>query len=131
VTRGDIFVISAPRAPEDDDLPGAPLPRGGSCPLRLLHHQGEKGGEVDGVDYYFVDEDKFVNMLNSNEFLETASVYGYRYGTSRLAVEAIVSNGMDAVLEIDVQGGASVKAALPEAVRIGILPPDWRRSGRG
>lgn len=64
-------------------------------------------------------------MLNSNEFLETASVYGRRYGTSRLAVEAIVSNGLDAVLEIDVQGGASVKATVPDAVRIGILPPDW------
>ncbi len=56
--------------------------------------------------------------------METASVYGRRYGTSRAAVEAIVSNGVDAVLEIDVQGGASVKAAIPEAVRIGILPPD-------
>ena len=84
-----------------------------------------KPGEKDGVDYYFVDEDKFGNMLKSNEFLETASVYGRRYGTSRRAVEAIVSNGLDAVLEIDVQGGASVKAAVPEAVRIGILPPDW------
>ena len=83
-----------------------------------------KQGEKDGVDYYFVDEGKFGNMLNSNEFLETASVYGRRYGTSRAAVEAIVSKGMDAVLEIDVQGGASVKAAVPEAVRIGILPPD-------
>jgi guanylate kinase len=71
-----------------------------------------------------VDEEKFGKMLNSNEFLETASVYGRRYGTSRSAVEAIVSKGMDAVLEIDVQGGASVKAAIPEAVRIGILPPD-------
>src|SRR4030042_1582075 len=64
-------------------------------------------------------------MLNSTEFLEPASVYGRRYGTTRHAVEAIVSKGLDAVLEIDVQGGASVKAAIPEAVRIGILPPDW------
>ena len=137
VTRGDIFVISAPSGSGKTTICRALLSRVEGLAHSVSSTTRErKAGEVDGVDYYFVDEDKFVNMLNSNEFLETASVYGYRYGTSRLAVEAIVSNGMDAVLEIDVQGGASVKAALPEAVRIGILPPDWetlraRLTGRG
>jgi guanylate kinase len=81
-------------------------------------------GEIDGKDYYFVDEEKFDKMVNSKGFLEHARVYGQRYGTSRAAVEDIVSGGLDAVLEIDVQGGRSVKAAVPEAVLVGILPPD-------
>ena len=126
MTRGDIFVISAPSGSGKTTICRALLSRVEGLSLSVSCTTREKKpGEVDGVDYYFVDEDKFGNMLNSNEFLETASVYGRRYGTSRLAVEAIVSKGLDAVLEIDVQGGASVKAAVPEAVRIGILPPDW------
>ncbi len=63
-------------------------------------------------------------------------MYGNRYGTSREAVSAIVSRGKDAVLEIDVQGGRKVKQELPEAILVGIFPPDWqslqkRLLGRG
>ena len=126
VTRGDIFVISAPSGSGKTTICRALLARVEGLSLSVSCTTRErKQGEVDGVDYYFVDEEKFGNMLESNEFLETASVFGCRYGTSRHAVEAIVSKGLDAVLEIDVQGGASVKAAVPGAVRIGILPPDW------
>jgi guanylate kinase len=124
--RGDIFVISAPSGSGKTTICRALLARVEALSLSVSYTtRGRKPGERDGVDYYFVDEERFGNMLDSNDFLETASVYGRRYGTSRLAVEAIVSKGLDAVLEIDVQGGASVKAAVPEAVRIGVLPPDW------
>jgi guanylate kinase len=126
VTRGDIFVISAPSGSGKTTICRALLARVENLALSVSCTTREKKpGELDGVDYYFVDEDKFGNILDSNGFLETATVYGRRYGTSRLAVEEIVSRGLDAVLEIDVQGGASVKAAIPGAVRIGILPPDW------
>jgi guanylate kinase len=125
VTRGDIFVISAPSGSGKTTICRALVSRVEGLSLSVSCTTRErKPGEQDGVDYYFVDEDKFSNMLKSNEFLETASVYGRRYGTSRVAVESIVSKGLDAVLEIDVQGGAAIKAAVPEAVRIGILPPD-------
>jgi guanylate kinase len=91
---------------------------------------------VDGRDYYFIDPEKFDKMVNSREFLEFASVYGNRYGTSRETVRSIISHGKDAVLEIDVQGGRIVKENLPEAVRVAIFPPDWqsleeRLVGRG
>ena len=126
MTRGDIFVISAPSGSGKTTICRALLSRVEGLSLSVSCTTRErKPGERDGVDYYFVDEDKFGNMLDSNEFLETALVYGRRYGTSRHSVEEIVSKGLDAVLEIDVQGGASVKAAVPDAVRIGILPPDW------
>jgi guanylate kinase len=75
-------------------------------------------------------------MIVLKEFLEYASVYGNRYGTSRGRLRSIVSRGVDAVLEIDVQGGRKVKETLPESVLVGIFPPDWetlerRLSGRG
>ena len=126
MTRGDIFVISAPSGSGKTTICRALVSRVEGLSLAVSCTTRErKPGERDGVDYYFVDEEKFGKMLNSNEFLESASVYGSRYGTSRGRVEVIVSKGLDAVLEIDVQGGASVKAAVPDAVRIGILPPDW------
>ncbi|MBE0607134.1 MAG: guanylate kinase [Deltaproteobacteria bacterium] len=126
MTRGDIFVISAPSGSGKTTICRALLSRVEGLSLSVSCTTRErKPAERAGVDYYFVDEEKFDNMLESKEFLETASVYGRRYGTSRSAVEEIVSKGLDAVLEIDVQGGASVKAAIPDAVRIGILPPDW------
>ncbi|HZW37574.1 MAG: guanylate kinase, partial [Deltaproteobacteria bacterium] len=89
-----------------------------------------------GKDYFFINEGEFDKMLNLKEFLEHASVYGNRYGTSRQRVRGIVARGVDAVLEIDVQGGRKVKETLPEAVLVGIYPPDWetlkrRLAGRG
>src|SRR4030066_359181 len=93
---------------------------------KSAHAGGGKRGETDGKDYYFIKPEKFDKMVNLREFLEFASVYGNRYGTSREAVRAIVSRGRDAVLEIDVQGGRKVKQELPGAVLVAIFPPDWR-----
>jgi guanylate kinase len=123
--RGEIFVISAPSGSGKTTICRALLDRVEGLSLSVSYTTRERRpGEIDGKDYYFVDEEKFDNMLVSKGFLEHARVYGRRYGTSRAAVEAIVSRGMDAVLELDVQGGRSVKAAVPEAVLVGILPPD-------
>jgi guanylate kinase len=123
--RGDIFVISAPSGSGKTTICRALLDRVEGLSLSVSYTTRERRpGEIDGVDYYFVDEGKFDNMLVSKGFLEHARVYGRRYGTSRDAVETIVSRGRDAVLELDVQGGRSVKAAVPEAVLVGILPPD-------
>ncbi len=85
-----------------------------------------KRGEEDGKDYFFIEPETFDKMIDSREFLEFASVFGNRYGTSREAVRSIVSRGKDALLEIDVQGGKKVKEELPEAVLVAIFPPDWK-----
>jgi guanylate kinase len=125
VPRGDIFVISAPSGSGKTTICRTLLDRVDGLSISVSYTTRERRpGEVDGVDYYFVDEEKFDKMLVSKGFLEHARVYGHRYGTSRAAVEEIVSRGLDAVLEIDVQGGRSVKAAVPEAVLVGVLPPD-------
>jgi len=123
--RGDIIVLSAPSGSGKTTICRALLARVEGVVLSVSYTtRGKRPGETDGKDYYFVSAGEFDNMVKSKEFLEYACVYGNWYGTSRAAVDAIVASGRDALLEIDVQGGRSVKASAPEAVRIGILPPD-------
>jgi guanylate kinase len=83
-------------------------------------------GEVDGVDYHFVDEAQFMRMLRDGDFLESAEVYGARYGTSQTLVDTALQAGHDIVLEIDWQGAAQVRRLYPEAISIFILPPSMK-----
>lgn len=80
--------------------------------------------DVDGVDYTFLTEDEFLRREKAGEFLETAVYAGNRYGTLRAPVEANLRRGRLMILEIDVQGAKSVKAQMPEAFAVFILPPD-------
>ena len=82
-------------------------------------------GEVDGVDYHFLSRANFEQQVAAGVFLEHAIVHGNLYGTSRASLEAQVAAGHDVVLEIDWQGALQLKALLPEAVLIFILPPSW------
>jgi guanylate kinase len=135
--RGDVFVISAPSGSGKTTICRYLLQRVEGLELSISYTtRPRKPGETDGKDYFFINEEKFDSMLILKEFLEYASVYGNRYGTSRAGVRSIVSRGLDAVLEIDVQGGGKVKETLPEAILVGIFPPDWetlarRLTGRG
>ena len=135
--RGDVFVISAPSGSGKTTICRHLLQRVEGLELSISYTtRPRKPGETDRKDYFFINEEKFDNMIFLKEFLEYASVYGNRYGTSREGVRSIVSRGVDAVLEIDVQGGRKVKETLPEAILVGIFPPDWetlarRLAGRG
>lgn len=125
MARGDIIVISAPSGSGKTTICRALLARVEGLVLSVSYTTREKRpGESGGKDYYYVNEQEFGNMIDCKEFLEYAKVYGKWYGTSYDTVDAIVSGGEDAVLEIDVQGGRAVKAVVPDAVLIGILPPD-------
>jgi guanylate kinase len=79
--------------------------------------------EVDGTDYHFVDEETFEELEQSDEFLESATVHGEKYGTSKAAVESAIESGSDVLLEIDVQGGKQVQERCQEAVLVFIAPP--------
>src|SRR5574340_1427535 len=79
--------------------------------------------EEQGRDYHFVDATEFARMLAADEFLENAKVFDYCYGTSRRQVLAELEQGHDVLLEIDWQGAAQVRKAMPEALSIFILPP--------
>jgi guanylate kinase len=82
-----------------------------------------RGAERDGVDYHFVDEQRFEQMVRDGAFLEHAEVHGHRYGTPRAVVDEARRRGALAVFDIDVQGGEAIRAQHPEAVRVLILPP--------
>jgi guanylate kinase len=80
-------------------------------------------GERDGVEYHFVDTEKFDAMAKAGEFLEHFTVHGNRYGTSRDELNRVLDRGTDVILEIDVQGAAEVRRRLDGGVYIFVLPP--------
>lgn len=79
--------------------------------------------DVEGVDYHFVSDEQFEDMRLRQGFLETAGVYGKKYGTPRDWVFEQLKRGRLVILEIDVQGAIQVKSALPAAFSLFILPP--------
>jgi guanylate kinase len=81
-------------------------------------------GEVDGVDYRFVDIDEFARLNATGGLLEASEVHGHWSGTPRDQVAQAITAGRDAILKIDVQGADKIKALVPEAVRIFVAPPD-------
>jgi guanylate kinase len=84
-----------------------------------------RGSEQDGREYHFTSREEFERMVAAGEFLEHAEVFGIDlYGTPRASLEAARREGHDLVLDIDVQGAAQVRASMPEAVSIFVLPPN-------
>jgi guanylate kinase len=93
-------------------------------------------GEVDGVDYHFVSEDAFRRMIEAGELIEWAEVHGSFYGTPLANVRQARERGEYLALDIDVQGARQIRAAVPDAVHVFILPPSGqalveRLVGRG
>lgn len=83
-------------------------------------------GEIDGEHYYFMSDSQFDDLVDRGEFLEHATVHNaYRYGTPRPPIDAALSQGKSVLLEIDLQGARAVRAAMPEALLVFLLPPTW------
>jgi guanylate kinase len=78
----------------------------------------QRPGEIDGVDYHFVSEDAFERMIEREELLEHAQVYGQYKGIPKAGVRAALSSGRDVVIRVDVQGAATVRQLAPQAVTI-------------
>ncbi len=102
-----------------------------SCTTRA-----KRPGEVDGVHYHFLTEDRFQAMLEQGGFLEYARVFDNQYGTSKSWVQERLQEGLDVILEIDWQGARQVRELHPEAIGIFVLPPsrpelERRLRGRG
>lgn len=81
-------------------------------------------GEIDGKDYFFVTKEKMLQMIDNDELLEYADVFGNFYGTPKAYVEKQLAAGRDVLLEIDVQGALQIKEKMPEALLIFIAPPN-------
>jgi guanylate kinase len=83
-----------------------------------------RGREENGREYHFVSPQEFEDMARHDEFLEHADVFGHCYGTARRFLQEAEQRGHDLLLDIDVQGAEQIKAKIPKAVSIFILPPD-------
>lgn len=93
-------------------------------------------GEVEGRDYYFVDDREFDRLIAAQELLEWAPYVNLRHGTPRAPVETKLAAGVPVLLEIDVPGARQIREAVPEALLVFLAPPSWdelvrRLTGRG
>jgi len=83
----------------------------------------QRAGERDNIDYHFISAEKFQEMIEHNELLEWANVYGNWYGVPKEAVKQALDRGEDTILKVDVQGATTIKKILPQAVFIFLMPP--------
>jgi guanylate kinase len=121
---GNLFIISAASGAGKTSLIKALLEKDAHLKLSISHTTRKpRPREVDGVDYHFVDEAAFLQILGEAQFLESAEVHGARYGTSQATVEGPLKAGFDVILEIDWQGAAQVRSLYPQAISIFVLPP--------
>jgi len=121
---GKLFVITAPSGAGKTSLIEALMKADPSLKLSISYTTRKpRPGEKDGVDYHFVEDAAFLAMQGRGEFLESAEVHGYRYGTSKKVITDALARGEDLILEIDWQGAQQVRAIYPDCVGIFILPP--------
>jgi guanylate kinase len=123
-STGTLYTVSAPSGAGKTSLVSALIQQCQDVRVSVSHTtRPMRPGEVDGVNYHFVDQQRFLAMLERTEFLEHARVFGNLYGTSRLWVEEQLAAGTDVILEIDWQGAQQVRKQLPDTRSIFILPP--------
>jgi guanylate kinase len=121
---GNLFVVAAPSGAGKSSLVNALRELDAKVQPSVSHTtRAPRGQEKHGRDYYFVSDAEFDAMVANNQFLEWAHVHGYRYGTSRSAIEARIAHGEDVILEIDYQGAFQIKKLFANTVLIFILPP--------
>lgn len=124
MSRGTLFIVTAPSGAGKTSLVKALIEREQRLRVSVSHTtRAKRPGEEDGVNYHFVDEPAFMEMLRAGDFFESAQVYGNHYGTSQLWVNEQLESGLDVILEIDWQGAVQVRHLDPNACSIFILPP--------
>ena len=123
-SSGTLYIVSAPSGAGKTSLVKALIDSMPQVRVSVSHTtRAMRPGEVDGVNYHFTSRESFQQMLERNEFLEHAEVFGNLYGTSQRWVEHTLAEGFDLILEIDWQGAQQVRRLMPDARSIFILPP--------
>lgn len=123
---GNLFIVSGPSGSGKTSL--CQIARRDLEGLRFsvsFTTRKPRENEVEGVDYYFVSEERFQQMERGSEFLEWAKVYGNFYGTGKRFVQETLAQGRDVLLDIDVQGAHQVKQHMPEAIAALVFPPGY------
>jgi guanylate kinase len=123
---GQLWVVSAPSGTGKTTVVDRLMERTPRLERsRSFTSRPARPGEADGVDYNFVSRDRFEAMIREDAFLEWADIFGNLYGTSRTGTDATLAAGVDLVLVIDVQGARQVRARMPDAMAIFVLPPSF------
>lgn len=122
--RGKLFVVSGPAGAGKSEIVKTLLKKHPDVQLSVsCTTRAPRPGEVDGVSYHFVTEERFQQLIDENAFYEWAHVHQNRYGTLKSAVERGLDEGHDLILEIDVQGCLQVLEQNPDATGVFVCPP--------
>ena len=121
---GLLFTVSAPSGAGKTSLVRALAKQDSNLRVSISHTtRPRRPTEQDGLNYHFIDREKFLRMAEQGGFLEHAQVFGHHYGTSAQEVRCARSEGWDLILEIDWQGAAQVRRKAPETIGIFVAPP--------
>ncbi|ERK31413.1 guanylate kinase [Clostridium intestinale] len=124
VTRGLLIVISGPSGAGKGTICKELLDKNDDLYISVsATTRNPRDGEIDGVNYYFIDRSEFMKKIEADDFLEYAEVYGNFYGTPKSKVEEMLLSGKNVILEIDIQGALKVKENSKEGIFVFILPP--------
>ncbi len=124
--NGMLFVVAAPSGAGKTSLLKELSKKNNRVIISTSHTTRKpRDGEIEGEDYFFIDEKSFKKLIEENHFLEHARVFGNHYGTSHSFVESQIQTGKKIILEIDWQGMQKIKAKGVEIIGIFILPPDY------
>jgi len=124
VTKGALYIISAASGAGKTTLVNAVLEQVDTLVVSVSHtRRTPRDGEVDGVNYHFVDKQTFEAMLEDSEFFEYATVFGNMYGTSRQHIQEQLLKGIDVILEIDWQGARQIRQLMTDCKSVYIVPP--------
>ncbi|MEX2496061.1 MAG: guanylate kinase [Woeseia sp.] len=119
-----LFVIAAPSGAGKTTLVRALIERNPHLSFSVSYTtRKQRSTEAHGHDYFFVTAEEFEQLARAGELLESAQVFGNRYGTGRAQVESLLAQGRDVILEIDWQGARQVRSSKPDAESVFILPP--------
>jgi len=123
-TRSLLIVLSGPSGAGKDVILTKMKELG--CPLEYITTittRPQRANESDNVDYHFISIERFQEMISRKELLEWANVYGNWYGVPREAVKQALEKGQDVIVKVDIQGAATIKKILPQAVFIFLMSP--------
>ncbi len=124
---GNLIIVSGPSGAGKSALAGRVLESVPGLRFSVSYTtRAPRGFERDGIEYHFVDKAAFERLIQGEDLIEWAEVYGNLYGTSRRSVDELLGRGDDVLLDVDVQGARSIRKKRPDAITVFILPPSFR-----